>query len=245
MIGWRSSPPVPLLVSLLVIASLGWGCRAAAPTTVGVTFPPAAPTAKPVDGAKVIEGFKAALGPDSPMRFKATADVRIETAAIMVIIDGDFQGTEMDAHLAFRLAGHELAFDVIAADGKAYVRQFRGDWARSPEKLPPGLVGPFGDMTKAKLRFAGPSESDKGLYTIVWTNPTHAARAVTGTVFSSLSVKSAVMNFDVDSAGRPYTASYLLKGTAKMKSKKYAVEITGYYQFFRIHEPLVFESPMR
>jgi hypothetical protein len=30
-----------------------------------------------------------------------------------------------------------------------------------------------------------------------------------------------------------------------MKGKKYAVEITGYYQFFRIHEPLVFESPMR
>jgi hypothetical protein len=245
LIGRGSGPPIPLLVSLLVIASLGWGCRTAAPTTVGVTFPPAAPTAKPVDGEKVIEGLKAALGPDSPMRFKATADVRVETAAIMVIIDGDFQGTEMDAHLTFRLGGHELAFDVIAADGKAYVRQFRGDWARSPEKLPAGLVGPFGDMSKAKLRFAGPSETDKDLYTIVWTNPTHAARAVTGTVFSSLSVKSAVMNFDVDSAGRPYTASYLLKGTAKLDGKKYAVEITGYYQFFRIHEPLVFESPMR
>jgi hypothetical protein len=232
-------------VSLLVIASLGWGCRSAAPTSVGVTFPPAAPTAKPVDAAKVVEGFKSALGPDSPMRFKATADVRIETASIMVVIDGDFQGTEMDAHLSWRLGSHELAFDVIAADGKAYVRQYRGDWARSPEKLPAGLVGPFGDMSKAKLKFVGPSEADKGLYTIVWSNPTHAARAVTGTVFSSLSVKSAVMTFDVDSAGRPYTASYLLKGTAKQDGKKYAVEITGYYQFFRIHEPLVFESPMR
>jgi hypothetical protein len=245
VIGRHVIPPAPLLVSLLVVASLGWGCRAAAPTNVGVTFPPPAPTMKPVDPDKVIAGFKEALGPDSPMRFKATADVRLSTAALMVIIDGDFQGTEMDATLTYRFGAADLRFDVIAADGKAYVRPFRGDWARSPEKLPPGLAGPFGDMSKADLRFAGPSEADKGLSTIVWNDPTHAARAVTGTVFSSLSVKSAVMNFEVDSAGRPYTASYLLKGTAKMKGKKYAVEITGYYQFFRIHEPLEFKSPLK
>jgi hypothetical protein len=245
MTGTRLFPAGPLLVSMLAVAMFGWGCRAAAPADVGTTFPPPAPTMKPVDGDKVIEGFKAALGPDSPMRFKATADVRIETASIMVINDGDFQGTEMDGHLSYRFGSRELAFDVITADGKAYVRQFRGKWVRSTEKLPPGIAGPFGDMGKAALKFAGPSKADKGLYTIVWKDPTNAARAVTGTVFSSLSIKSAVMNFEVDSLGRPYTATYLLKGSAKFDGKKYAVVITGYYQFFRIHEPLDIKAPIK
>ena len=242
----QMTPRLPLLVSLLAAVFLGCGVgRAPAATPVGVTFPPAAPTLKPVDGDAVIEGLKAALGPDSPQRLKATAEVRVDRGSLKVVMDGDFQGNEMDATLKIQSGARQVSFDIIAADGKAYVKQAGGKWAKSPEKVPAAGSGPFGDMRKAELTFSGPSKAGKGLYTIVWKNPTDAARALNGTVLTGIKVKSSVMNFEVTSAGVPYTATYQLKGTAKLGGKATSITVNGYYQFFRIHDPLVFESPMR
>jgi hypothetical protein len=242
--GVRLVPAGPLWISMLAVAILGWGCRAAAPISVGTTFPPVV-TAKPVDGDAVIDGLKAELGPDSPVHFKATADTYVDTVLLTIIMEGDFQGNEMDGHISFRRGGLQLSFDVIAADGKAYVRPYRGKWARSPEKVPPDGSGPFGDMRKAELQFKGPSKTDKKLYTIVWSDPTHAARALNGTVFTSVRIKSAVMTFQVDSTGRPYTATYTVKGSGKVDGETYSLRVEGYYQFFRIHDPLVFEAPIK
>lgn len=235
----------PLLVALLAVATIGCGIGRPAPTTVGVTFPPPAPTMKPVDGDAVIEGLKAALGPDSPLRLKATADARVDVATLKLVMDGDFQGNQMDAHVAIQSGARQLSFDVMAVGSKTYVKPYGGKWAKSPEKVPPAGSGPFGDMRKAEFVFGGPSKADKGLYTIVWNDPTDAARALSGTVFTGIRVKSAVMNFEVSSAGVPYTATYLLKGTAKVGGKKTSLTVTGYYQFFRIHEPLAFEAPIK
>jgi hypothetical protein len=242
----RMTPRLPLLVSLLAAVFLGCGVgRPPAATPVGVTFPPAAPTVKPVDGDAAIEGLKAALGPDSPQRLKATAEVRVDRGSLKVVMDGDFQGNEMDATMKIQSGTRQLSFDIIAAGGKAFVKPYGGMWARSPEKVPVTGSGPFGDMRKAELTFAGPSKAGKGLYTIVWKDPTDAARALNGTIVTGIKVKSSVMNFEVTSAGVPYTATYQLKGTAKFDGKSTAITVNGYYQFFRIHEPLVFESPMR
>lgn len=242
----RMTARLPLLISLAAAVFLGCGIgRPPAATPVGVTFPPAAPTVKPVDGDAVIEGLKAALGPDSPQRLKATAEVRVDRGSVKVVMDGDFQGNEMDATMKIQSAGRQISFDIIAADGKAYVKQAGGKWAESPEKVPADGSGPFGDMRKAELTFGGPSKTGKGLYTIVWKNPTDAARALNGTVLTGIKIKSSLMNFEVTSAGVPYSATYQLKGTAKFDGNSTAITVTGYYQFFRIHEPLVFESPMR
>lgn len=246
MTGPRVAPQVSLF--LVVVAAVAVGCgmfSRPAPTEIGTTHPPAAPTRKPVDGDVVIEGLKAALGPDSSVRLKATADARIDQGGLTLIMDGDFQGNEMDAHVSFRHGILQLSFDVIAADGKAYVRPYQGKWARSPEKVPPPGSGPFGDMRKADLKFGGPSKADRDLYTINWADPTHAARALHGTVFTTLRVKSALMQFQVDANGKPYTATYTLKGTGKVDGKNYTVTVNGYYQFFAIHDPLVFKAPMK
>jgi hypothetical protein len=240
----RSAPPVPVLLSLLAAAVLVFGCGPAAAPVVGTTFPPPAPT-KTVDPEKVIAGLKQELGPDSPIRFKATADAYIDDILLKLILDGDFQGNEMDGHIRYQAAGLQLSFSVIAADGKAYVKPYKGKWAKSPEKVPPKGSGPFGDMTKATLKFTGVSKTDRDLYTVVWSDPTHAGRALDGTLFTSPKIKSAVMTFEVDEAGKPYTATYTLKGTAKVEGETFKLKVEGYYQFFAIREQLEFTSPLK
>jgi hypothetical protein len=244
MTGHRQARPVPLLLALLATAALAWGCGTAAPPVVGTTFPPAVPT-KTVDPEKVIAGLRTALGPDNPLRVKATAASRLGGIDSFVL-EGVMQGNEMDARASYRLGNVQLSFDVIAADGKAYVRPYKGKWAKSPEKVPPKGSGPFGDMSKAKLEFVGPSKTDRDLYTINWNKATFAARALHGTLFSSLKVKSGVMQFQVDANGKPYTATYQLKGTARVaRYDPYPLDITGYYQFFVIREELDFKSPLK
>ncbi|HUP54346.1 MAG TPA: hypothetical protein VM408_02475 [Methylomirabilota bacterium] len=240
----RHARPVRLVLALLAAAALASGCGTAAPPVVGDTFPPAAPT-RTVDAAKVIAGLKAALGPDNPLRVKATTASRAGGVDAF-ILEGVMQGGEMDAHASYRIGNLQLSFDVIAADGKAYVRPFKGKWAKSPEKVPPKASGPFGDMGKAKLTFGGVSKSDRDLYIVNWEKPTHAARALLGTVFSSLKIKSMAMQFVVDENGKPYTATYQLKGTARVEKREaYPLDITGYYQFFSIREPLEVTSPLK
>jgi hypothetical protein len=240
----RPARPVPLLLSLFAAAVLAFGCGPAAAPVVGTTFPPAAPT-RTVDPEKVIAGLKAELGPDSPVRFKATADAYVDDILLKLILDGDFQGNEMDGHIRYQAGGLQLSFRVIAADGKAYVKPYKGKWVKSPEKLPPQGSGPFGDMRKATLKFTGVSKTDRDLYTVVWSDPTHAGRALDGTLFTSPKIKSAVMTFQVDEAGKPYAATYTLKGTAKVEGTRYSLKIEGYYQFFAIRDKLDFESPLK
>ena len=240
----RAAPPVPILLSLVAAAILAFGCSPAAAPVVGTTFPPAAPT-RAVDPEKVIAGLQKELGPDSPVRFKATADAYVNEGLLTVILDGDFQGNEMDGFVRYRVAGLQLTYHVIAADGKAYVRQHTGKWAKSPEKVPAKGSGPFGDMRKAKLKFTGVSKTDRDLYSVVWSNPTHAQRALDGTLFTSPKIKSASMTFLVDEGGKPYSATYSLKGTAKVDGKSYSLKIEGYYQFFAIRDKLDFESPLK
>jgi hypothetical protein len=236
--------PVPLLLALLTAAALASGCGTAAPPVVGTTFPPAAPT-RTVDPEKVLAGLRAALGPDNPIRVKATAASR-RGGVDSFVLEGVMQGNEMDAHASYRLGNLQLSFDVIAADGKAYVRPYKGKWAKSPEKIPPDGSGPFGDMSKAKLVFAGASKKDRDLYIVNWDKATFAARALHGTLFSSLKIKSGLMQFTVDSNGKPYTATYQLKGTARVaKYDPYPLDITGYYQFFTILEELDVKSPLK
>ncbi len=179
----RPAPPLPVLLSLAAAAALAFGCGSAAPV-VGTTFPPAVPT-RTVDPEKVIAGLKKELGPDSPIRFKATADAYVDDILLKLILDGDFQGNEMDGHIKYQAAGLQLSFHIIAADGKAYVKPYKGKWAKSPEKVPPDGSGPFGDMSTAKLEFKGVSKTDRDLYTVVWTGPTHAGRALDGTLFTA------------------------------------------------------------
>jgi hypothetical protein len=233
----------PLLLVLVAMTTLGCSSRPNL-DNVGSTLPPAAPT-RMVDPEKVIAGLKVALGPDNPLRVKGTTASRVG-GVDSFIVEGVMQGGEMDAHASYRIGNVQLSFDVIAADGKAYVRPYQGKWAKSPEKVPPKASGPFGDMRKAKLEFAGPSKTDRDLYLVNWDKPTHAARALLGTVFSSLKVKSMVMQFKVDANGKPYTATYQLKGTARVgKGDPYPLDITGYYQFFAIREELEFKSPLK
>jgi hypothetical protein len=245
--GRRLLPPAPFLISLLAIAMFGCGVpgRSAAPTSVGQTLPPV-PTTKAVDGDAVIEKFKAALGPDSPVRLQGSANARVGDARFKILTDGDFQGSEMDARVSIQVGALQLSFDVIAANGKTYVRPNGGKWARSPEKPPPAGSGPFGDMSKAKLRFAGKAKLDPGLYTIVWDDPTNATRSdLNGTVLTDVRITSSVMTFDVNSSGVPYTATYTVKGTGKFEGRKETVSVTGTYRFFRIHDPLEFKAPIK
>jgi hypothetical protein len=242
LIARRPRAAAPLLLVLLAIAALG--CSGRNLDHVGTTFPPPAPT-KLVDATKVIAGLKAALGPEAPLRFKATADVRIDKVPFAVIMDGDFQGNEMDANVAFRVGGLQLSVDIIAADGKAYTRPYKGKWAKSSEKVPPAGSAPFGSMAKADFVFKGPSKTDPDLYTIVWNNPSDAARALNGTVWTKVKVKSSLMNFEVDANGKPYTASYSVKGTAKFDGKTRSVAVVGFYQFFSVREALEFKSPLK
>ena len=53
------------------------------------------------------------------------------------------------------------------------------------------------------------------------------------------------MQFQVDANGKPYTATYVLKGTAKVEGESYKVTVNGYYQFFAVREALEFKSPMK
>jgi hypothetical protein len=239
----RAAPPVSILVSLLAAAVLASGCGGP-PPVVGTTFPPAVPT-RTVNPDKVIAGLKKELGPDSPIRFKATADAYVDDILLLLILDGDFQGNEMDGHIKYQAGGAQLSFHVIAADGKAYVKPYKGKWVKSPEKVPPEGSGPFGDMRKATLEFKGVSKTDRDLYTVVWSDPTHAGRALNGTLFTAPKIKSSVMTFQVDEAGKPYTATFLLKGTAKVEGKSYSLKIEGYYQFFAIRDKLDFTSPLK
>ena len=240
----RAAPPATVLLSLLAAAVLVFGCSPAAAPVVGTTFPPAVPT-KTVDVEKVLAGLRVALGPDTPLRVKATTASRVG-GIDKFILEGVMQGGEMDAHASYRVGSLQLSFDVIAADGKAYVRPYKGKWAKSPEKVPAKASGPFGDIAKAKLEFGGPSKTDRDLYIVNWEKPTHAARALLGTVFSSLKIKSMAMQFIVDENGKPYTATYQLKGTARVDDNKpYPLDITGYYQFFVIREELDFKSPLK
>jgi hypothetical protein len=239
----RRSLTAPLLLSLLAIAV--FGCSRPNLDNVGTTHPPAAPTRPPVDPDEVIAGLKKAIGPDSPVRIKATADTRINNVAATLIMEGDFQDNDMDAHASVRFGTVQLSFDVMAVDGKGYVRPYEGKWAKSPEKVPQQGSGPFGDMRKAKLVFAGPYKGDRDLYLVNWDQATHAARALNGTLFSGFKVKSSVMQFRVDANGKPYTATYELKGTGKVEGESYKVTVNGYYQFFAIREPLVFTSPLK
>ena len=65
-------------------------------------------------------------------------------------------------------------------------------------------------------------------------------------MFSSLKIKSGLMQFTVDSNGKPYAATYQLKGTARVaKYDPYPLDITGYYQFFAIREELDVTSPLK
>ena len=246
MTGRRRLPLAPFLISLLALSMLGCGVagRSAAPTSVGQTLPPV-PTVKAVDGDAVIAKFKTALVPDSPVRLQGSANARVGNARFKILTDGDFQGNEMDARVSIQVGAMQLSFDVIAAKGKTYVRPNGGKWARSPEKPPPAGSGPFGDMSKAKLRFAGKAKLDPGLYTIVWDDPTNATRSdLNGTVLTDVRITSSVMTFDVNSSGVPYTATYTVKGTGKLDGKKQNVTVTGYYRFFRIHDPITFEAPI-
>lgn len=231
-----------VLVSLLATLILASACSSAAPI-VGTTFPPAVPT-RTVDAEKVIAGLRAALGPDKPLHIKATAAARAG-GAVAFILEGDMQGNEMNARASYRMGNVQLSFDVIAAGGKAYVRPYKGKWAKSPEKVPPETGGPFGDMSEAKLEFQGPSKTDRDLYTVNWDQAIYAARALHGTLYSSVKVKSAVMQFQVDANGKPYSATYLLKGTGKVDGKSYPLDVKGYYQFFAVRQPLTFESPLK
>ena len=46
--------------------------------------------------------------------------------------------------------------------------------------------------------------------------------------------------------GKPYTAIYQLKGSARVgRGKSYPLDITGYYQFFAVREEVEFESPLK
>ena len=242
MRGRRISPT--LLLYALIAAMLAFGCSPAAAPIVGTTHPPAAPT-KFVDPDKVIAGLRAALGSDAPLRVKATTASR-QGGVDSFILEGDVQGNEMDAHASYRIGNVQLSFDVIAADGKAYVRPYKGRWAKSPEKVPPAGSGPFGDMGKAKLEFVGPSKTDRDLYIVNWDKATYAARALHGTLFTSLKIKSAAMQFRVDANGKPYTATFEVKGTGRVgKGEPYALDLNGYYQFFAVREPPVFKAPIK
>lgn len=230
----------PLLIVVLAVAVLGCSRNL---DNVGTTHPPPAPT-RVVDEAKVLAGLRAALGPDAPIHVKATAATRLG-GRMSFILEGDMQGNEMDARASYRLGSVQLSFDVIAADGTAYVRPYKGKWAKSPEKVPPDGGGPFGDLSKAKLEFVGRSKTDPDLYTVNWDAATYAARALHGTLFTSIKIKSAVMQFHVDSNGKPYTATYLLKGTGKVDGESFPLDLTGYYQFFVVREPLEFKPPIK
>lgn len=230
----------PLLIVVLAVAVLGCSRNL---DNVGTTHPPPAPT-RVVDEAKVLAGLRAALGPDAPIHVKATAATRLG-GRMSFILEGDMQGNEMDARASYRLGSVQLSFDVIAADGTAYVRPYKGKWAKSPEKVPPDGGGPFGDLSKATLEFVGRSKTDPDLYTVNWDAATYAARALHGTLFTSIKIKSAVMQFHVDSNGKPYTATYLLKGTGKVDGESFPLDLTGYYQFFVVREPLEFKPPIK
>jgi hypothetical protein len=234
---------LPVLVSLLAVSMLTAGCARRPPTEVGTTFPPPAPT-RSVDPDKAITGLIAALGPDEPMRLHSTSRIFVGDGILDVIMDGDFQGNEMDAKMSIRNGSMQLTFFVIAADGKGYVRTYNGKWEKSPEKVPADGSGPFGKMVAEDFRFEGKAKSDPGLYTIVWDEPTHAGRALDGTALTKVDVKGAQMMFDVTSTGTPHSATYVMTGTGTSEGKKYTLTINGFYQFFRIHDPLVFEAPV-
>jgi hypothetical protein len=233
----------PLAVTLLGVALL-MGCGAAPRRTP--TVPPPMPTPTiPADGDAVLAGFKKALGPKAPMRLRSTTNLQVEGQVLTIITDGDYQGNEMDASMKLRIGAEQLSWDVIAADGKAYIREYRGKWTRSTEAPPKKGSGPFGDMSHAKLKFNGAATSDKRLYTIVWSNPSDAERLIRGTVLTKVRITTSVMTFDVRSTGDPVSARYTMEGTAKYKGRTIHYSMAGFYTFFAIHEPLEFSSPLK
>lgn len=200
----------------------------------------------PADGDEVIAGLREALGPESPMRIRATANVQIGNLPLMTAVtDGDFQGNDMDATVSIRDAVFQLSFEVIAADGNAYIRQPGGKWTPSPEKVPKKGSGPFGDISNAKLKFAGAATSDRRLYTVVWKNPTDADRLVKGTVLTKVKIKSSELSFDVRSTGDPVSARFSVEGSGRYGGKTLKFRMSGIYTFFSIHEPLVFKAPIK
>lgn len=234
---------LPLYVALLAVVVVTAGCARRPPAEIGTTFPPAAPT-RSADPDTAITGLIEALGPDAPMRIQSNSRLFVEDSLINVTLDGDFQGNEMDAKMSVRSGAVQLTFFVISADGTAYVQPYGHKWEKSPEKVPSAESGPFGDMLAADMSFEGKSKSKAGLFSIVWNDPTHAARALNGTVLSDVKIDASQMTFDVTSTGDPHSATYVLTGKAKYGSKRYPITVNGFYQFFRIHEPLEFEAPI-
>lgn len=234
----RTSLALPLLAVVLTV-----GCTPAArpSPTIAPTF---APT-PPVKADAVIAGLKKALGPDRPMRFKDTGIVKIDRVSFKIVTEGDFQGGELDARLSLHLGALLISYDVMAVDGKTYVRPNGGKWRREKIKTPPAGSGPFGDMGDADLAFKGPSKNDRRFYTVVWKDPSNANRVINGTVLTSVKIKSSVITFQVRSNGDALQATYTMKGTGNFDGKSEAVTIEGLYTFFAVREPFVFKKPMK
>ncbi len=162
-----------LVLSILAVA-LTVSCTSGVRPTPKpvVTF---APT-PPVTGEIVIPGLKAALGPEKPIRFKDVGTATIANVTFKIITEGDFQGGQMDARLSYAIGPVHLSYDVMAVDGKTYVRPNGGKWRHEKVKTPPKGSGPFGDMSDADLVFKGPSKNDRRFYTVVWKDlPTRIA----------------------------------------------------------------------
>jgi hypothetical protein len=206
-----------------------------------VTF---APT-PPVTAEIVIPGLKAALGPDKPIRFKDTGIAQVGEVGFAIITEGDFQGGQMDARVSFRVMNVLVPWDVMAVDGKTYVRPNGGKWRREKVKTPPKGSGPFGDMSDANLVFKGPSKNDRRFYTVVWKDPANANRVINGTILTGVKIKSSVITFQVRSNGDPLQATYTMKGTGTFDGRSMAVTVEGLYTFFAVREPLVFKAPIK
>ena len=230
---------------LLALAML-FGCGPATPPRTPRPTPPMPTPTIPADGDDVVAGLREALGPESPMRIRATANVRIGNLPLKTAItEGDFQGNEMDATVSIRDAVFQLSFEVIAADGNAYIRQPAGKWTRSSEKVPKKGSGPFGDIAKATLKFAGAATSDRRLYTVVWKNAADTDRLLRGTILTKVKIKSSELRFDVRSTGDPVSARFSIDGSGRYAGKTLKFEMSGIYTFFSIHEPLVFKAPIK
>ncbi len=203
-----------------------------------------APT-PPVEGEAVFAGLKKAFGPDTPIRFKDTGTITVGKVAFAIITEGDFQGGQMDARLSYRFLNLLVSWDVMAVDGKTYVRPNGGKWRREKVKTPPKGSGPFGDMSDANLVFNGPSKNDRRFYTVVWKDPANANRVINGTILTGVKIKSSVITFQVRSNGDPLQATYAMKGTGTFDGKSMAVRLEGLYTFFSVRDPLVFKAPIK
>lgn len=228
-----------LAVSSLIAVML-LGCAPRAQPTVPNTPKPT----KPVDGDAVIEGLRAALGPDEPIRFTSTSQIKVGKSLLTLVTDGDYQGNQMDAEVKFREGNLQFSFKVIVAEGKAFVRPYGGDWAKSDAKIPPEGTGPFGDLEAADLEFTGPAVLDERFYAVEWKNAPYVDRSVSGTLLTKVKIKSSTMAFDVRSTGSPSTARFLLEGSGRYKGKAVTFEMQGIYRFLAIREPLEFTAPI-